>query len=127
MRSSAKIDKISTSICSCHTIIWDLVGDQLNLEWIVREKLEGLLFIQDDALEFLLLSRYLFHLILYNLKMIRCNMKVSVVGVVEKSWLNRRTKAEMGTELVLQALSKNMRTGMPEGNLSFWCVEVEDL
>jgi len=54
-------------------------------------------------------------------------MKVSVVGVVEKSWLNRRTKAEMGTELVLQALSKNMRTGMPEGNLSFWCVEVEDL
>lgn len=38
VRSGAQINQFSALVSSCDTVFWNLIGDQLNFEWVVLEQ-----------------------------------------------------------------------------------------
>ena len=53
MWTCAQVDESSTSVRSNFTAIWNFVGNQTNLEWVVSEKIKSFLFCANEPLKLL--------------------------------------------------------------------------
>mmetsp|Transcript_15827 Transcript_15827/g.17658 ORF Transcript_15827/g.17658 Transcript_15827/m.17658 type:complete len:341 (-) Transcript_15827:831-1853(-) len=127
VRSSTKINQITTSVSSGVTTVGDLVCDQLLLEGIVFEHLQGLLLGQHDLLELLFLLSDLLSSFVDGGEIGLTNTLLTDIRIVIEAGINRWTNTEITTVDVFHGFSQNMGTGMPEDHLSFLVIKGEEM
>lgn len=93
VRSRTQINQVSTSICRHSSSVWDLAGDQLNLERIQSEKLQGFLLGENKTEEGLLLSHNLLSHFFNVLVVLLGENIFSTVRVIEETRISRWTMA----------------------------------
>ena len=105
MRSSAQIDKASTSVRSDFASIRDLSGDQGNLEWVTTEKSKSFLFAQDQTGEGLC-RRDNFLSSLFDIFVVLFLENInSSVGIIEKSFLSWWAMTKLHSIFILKSLT----------------------
>jgi len=112
--TSAQIDKRARSVGSDDSGVGDLVGEELNLERIVLEELEGFLLGKIDLLESVAFFGDLLESLFDSFVMVGSYSMFSDVDIVEETVLKRRTSAKISSEFGFKGSTQNVSTRMPE-------------
>lgn len=105
MGPSAQVDEITATVGRREAIVWYLRLDEMSLEGVVGEEVEGLRFGQDDPFKRFFLMNILFHFVFKALVIILRNLVAAHERVVEESLLNRWSVTQPSPEFALQSLS----------------------
>mmetsp|Transcript_27447 Transcript_27447/g.64340 ORF Transcript_27447/g.64340 Transcript_27447/m.64340 type:complete len:320 (+) Transcript_27447:1452-2411(+) len=128
VRTTAQIDQITVSVNGGARSVGDLRGQDFDLEGVVFEQLEGLVFGHNHSLEFLLLLDDFLDFLLDGFVVVFFDCILAHVRIVIETTLQRRSDGELHPEQMLQGFSHHVRGGVPEDGLGILVVvELEEL
>mmetsp|Transcript_97814 Transcript_97814/g.119826 ORF Transcript_97814/g.119826 Transcript_97814/m.119826 type:complete len:212 (+) Transcript_97814:1086-1721(+) len=125
MGPSAQIYEVTTTITARQGAIWDLVRDQLNLEGVLLEELQGLLFRQNTSLKKLRLLTDLHGMGLDGFEVVLFQLPLTKEAIIVKARLQGRADGQMATELAFHGLTHDVSRGMPKHVLALGMVELQ--
>mmetsp|Transcript_15981 Transcript_15981/g.42318 ORF Transcript_15981/g.42318 Transcript_15981/m.42318 type:complete len:432 (+) Transcript_15981:1685-2980(+) len=123
----AEVHEGPAPIARRQAAVGDLVGDQLHLEGVLAEQLEGLLLGEHAALVRLVLLGYLHHDLLKALEVLLAQLLAAEEAVVVEARLQGRADGQVAPVLPLHRLSQDVGARVPEHVLALRVVELQQL
>lgn len=110
MRTSTKINEITTSVSSHFITIINFTFDSLNLEGVLNEKFKCIFFSQDQTLKLLLtINNFLsgfFDFLIVGI----CELIITSVAIIEETCFSWGSMSQVDTKIILQSLTKYVST-----------------
>mmetsp|Transcript_30727 Transcript_30727/g.73805 ORF Transcript_30727/g.73805 Transcript_30727/m.73805 type:complete len:294 (+) Transcript_30727:1554-2435(+) len=125
--AAAQIDQVAAAVGRAHRPVRNLPLQNVHLEVVVLEHLQGLVLGHFDALERVLPLNNLVEARLDVVVVCRRNRGPSAVHVVVEPVLNGGSDAEVRAVLVLEGQPQHVRAGVPEGLAANRMVELAQL
>ena len=110
VRTSTKINEITTSVSSHFITIANFTFDSLDLEGVLNEKFKSIFFGQDQTLK-LLLTVYNFLSGFFDFLIVGiCEFVITSVAIIEETCFSGRSMSQVDTKIILQSLTKYVST-----------------
>mmetsp|Transcript_75896 Transcript_75896/g.164253 ORF Transcript_75896/g.164253 Transcript_75896/m.164253 type:complete len:846 (+) Transcript_75896:181-2718(+) len=127
MGSAAEVDEVAAAVAARHRVVRHLVGDELHLEGVPAEELQGLLLREDAALEGLLLLADVGGVLLDGLEVVILELPLAEEAVVIEAVVERGADGQVAAVLALHRLAEDVRARVPEDVLPLGVVELQEL
>jgi len=127
VRTCAQINQISTPVSWSKAICRHFVLYQLYFERVISKHFKCLSLCEQYSLIRLFLLCIFLYFLLYLFIVLLGNLSLSQKRVIEKAIFKRRTMTQPSPIEILQTLSKQMSTGMPENLFSDFVLKCNEL
>mmetsp|Transcript_89688 Transcript_89688/g.274579 ORF Transcript_89688/g.274579 Transcript_89688/m.274579 type:complete len:434 (-) Transcript_89688:129-1430(-) len=126
VRPAAEVHEGAAAVATRHRAVGDLVGDELHLERVLAEQLQGLRFGQHAPLVGLLLLANVRRVAFDDLEVAIVQLLGAEITIVVEARLQGRADGEVAAELPLHGLPQDVGAGVPEHVLRVRVVELQE-